>query len=184
MRAFADALDAVPMALAENSGLSPIETLAAIKSRQVKEKNTRLGVDCMQTGSNGESQRPMVSIIPAHDLRCRSLVREPVHASLCMQQASTLSIAGPHLRVTAIAADVLYRHFGHFVVPCICICMTPGKRHRSLLAEPPRSSRMHILACPKTVGECCFFIPQSGIRIFALYARHRSSRLIFTKRLC
>lgn len=53
MRAFADALDSVPMALAENSGLSPIETLAAIKSRQVKEKNSRLGVDCMQTGSNG-----------------------------------------------------------------------------------------------------------------------------------
>ena len=53
MRAFADALDAVPMALAENSGLSPIETLANIKSRQAKEKNTRLGVDCMQTGSNG-----------------------------------------------------------------------------------------------------------------------------------
>lgn len=52
MRAFADALDAIPMALAENSGLSPIETLAAIKSRQVTEKNTRLGVDCMQTGSN------------------------------------------------------------------------------------------------------------------------------------
>ncbi|KAL8845549.1 MAG: hypothetical protein Q9176_000185 [Flavoplaca citrina] len=52
MRAFADALDAVPMALAENSGLSPIETLAEIKSRQVKEENSRLGVDCMQTGSN------------------------------------------------------------------------------------------------------------------------------------
>ncbi|EKV16306.1 T-complex protein 1, epsilon subunit, putative [Penicillium digitatum] len=52
MRAFADALDAVPLALAENSGLSPIETLASIKSRQVKEKNTRLGVDCMMTGTN------------------------------------------------------------------------------------------------------------------------------------
>ncbi|KAI9681848.1 MAG: T-complex protein 1 subunit epsilon [Trizodia sp. TS-e1964] len=52
MRAFADALDAIPMALAENSGLSPIETLASIKSRQVKENNSRLGVDCMQTGSN------------------------------------------------------------------------------------------------------------------------------------
>ncbi|TQS39337.1 hypothetical protein Golomagni_00140 [Golovinomyces magnicellulatus] len=52
MRAFADALDAIPMALAENSGLSPIETLANIKSRQVNEGNTRLGVDCMQTGSN------------------------------------------------------------------------------------------------------------------------------------
>lgn len=65
MRAFAEALDAVPMALAENSGLSPIETLAAIKSRQVKEKNTRLGVDCMQTGSNGKPpfQSPQ-SLIP------------------------------------------------------------------------------------------------------------------------
>ena len=52
MRAFADALDAIPMALAENSGLSPIETLASIKSRHVQEGNSRLGVDCMQTGSN------------------------------------------------------------------------------------------------------------------------------------
>ena len=53
MRAFAEALDSVPMALAENSGLSPIETLASVKSRHVKEKNSRLGIDCMQTGSNG-----------------------------------------------------------------------------------------------------------------------------------
>ena len=56
MRAFADALDAVPMALAENSGLSPIETLADLKSRQGKgEGRGVLGVDCMGTGSNGES---------------------------------------------------------------------------------------------------------------------------------
>src|ERR1700732_4273584 len=53
MRAFADALHAIPMALAENSGLSPIETLASVKSRQVKEKNTRLGIDCLQLGNNG-----------------------------------------------------------------------------------------------------------------------------------
>ncbi|KAG8532717.1 T-complex protein 1 subunit epsilon [Bacidia gigantensis] len=52
MRSFADALDAVPMALAENSGLSPIETLAEVKSKQVKEGKSRLGVDCMGTGSN------------------------------------------------------------------------------------------------------------------------------------
>jgi len=57
MRAFADALDAVPVALAENSGLAPIETLAHIKSRQIKEKNSRLGVDCMQTGSNGKHRK-------------------------------------------------------------------------------------------------------------------------------
>lgn len=36
IRAFADALDAVPMALAENSGLQPIETLNAVKSQQIK----------------------------------------------------------------------------------------------------------------------------------------------------
>lgn len=60
MRAFADALDAVPMALAENSGLSPIESLASIKSRQVKEGNSRLGIDCMQTGSNGTFKLPFL----------------------------------------------------------------------------------------------------------------------------
>ncbi|KAA8896031.1 chaperonin Cpn60/TCP-1 family [Sphaerosporella brunnea] len=52
MRAFSSALDNIPMALAENSGMSPIETLAAVKSRQVRENNSRLGVDCMGTGQN------------------------------------------------------------------------------------------------------------------------------------
>lgn len=52
MRAFANALDAIPMALAENSGLSPIESLGAVKARQVREKNTRLGIDCMHKGNN------------------------------------------------------------------------------------------------------------------------------------
>merc|ERR1711939_529356 len=52
MRAFATALDAVPLALAENSGLSPIETLAEVKSRQVNEQNSRLGIDCSGRGDN------------------------------------------------------------------------------------------------------------------------------------
>jgi len=52
MRAFASALDAIPQALAENSGLSPIETLTEIKSRQVNEKNTKLGIDCNGRGQN------------------------------------------------------------------------------------------------------------------------------------
>jgi T-complex protein 1 subunit epsilon len=60
MRAFANALDTVPMALAENSGLSPIETLASVKSRQVKEKNTHLGIDCLDTGSNGTQHQLVV----------------------------------------------------------------------------------------------------------------------------
>eukprot|EP01118_Nematostelium_gracile_P015646 TRINITY_DN6306_c0_g1_i1.p1 TRINITY_DN6306_c0_g1~~TRINITY_DN6306_c0_g1_i1.p1 ORF type:complete len:539 (+),score=181.12 TRINITY_DN6306_c0_g1_i1:41-1657(+) len=52
VRAFADALDAVPVALAENSGLSPIETLAEVKARQIAENNPRLGVDCLYKGTN------------------------------------------------------------------------------------------------------------------------------------
>ena len=52
MRAFASALDAVPLALAENSGLSPIETLQEVKSRQVKEGNPQLGIDCNGRGEN------------------------------------------------------------------------------------------------------------------------------------
>ncbi|KAJ1974256.1 T-complex protein 1 subunit epsilon [Dimargaris verticillata] len=52
MRGFAAALDAVPLTLAENSGLSPIETLAEVKSEQVNSNNGRLGIDCMFKGSN------------------------------------------------------------------------------------------------------------------------------------
>ncbi|KII85023.1 hypothetical protein PLICRDRAFT_56969 [Plicaturopsis crispa FD-325 SS-3] len=52
MRAFASALDSVPLALAENSGLSPIETLTEVKSRQVTENNSRLGIDCNGRGNN------------------------------------------------------------------------------------------------------------------------------------
>ncbi|EPY50881.1 chaperonin-containing T-complex epsilon subunit Cct5 [Schizosaccharomyces cryophilus OY26] len=52
MRAFADALDTVPLALAENSGLSSIEALTAVKARHVKENNSHLGIDCLHTGNN------------------------------------------------------------------------------------------------------------------------------------
>lgn len=47
IRAFADALDDVPMALAENSGLPPITLLSNIKARQVGEKNPYIGIDAM-----------------------------------------------------------------------------------------------------------------------------------------
>ena len=52
IRAFADALDDIPMALAENAGLQPIVEVTTIKSRQLAEKNHRLGVDCNQIGDN------------------------------------------------------------------------------------------------------------------------------------
>jgi T-complex protein 1 subunit epsilon len=53
-RGFAEALESVPLALAENSGLSPIHTLSDVKSRQVKEKNSALGIDCMLKGTSGK----------------------------------------------------------------------------------------------------------------------------------
>ena len=51
MRAFAKALESVPMALAENSGLSPVETLTDLRSSQRNTSNPRLGVDALHTGS-------------------------------------------------------------------------------------------------------------------------------------
>lgn len=43
-RAFAAALDTIPLTLAENSGLDPIETLSYLKAKQVNENNSRLGL--------------------------------------------------------------------------------------------------------------------------------------------
>jgi len=50
-RSFAEALETIPLTLAENSGLAPIETLTEIKSRQVKDSNPYLGVDCLDKGT-------------------------------------------------------------------------------------------------------------------------------------
>jgi len=55
MRAFADALEDIPMALAENCGLSPIETLSEVRKQQVETGNPRLGVDCMGVGLESTS---------------------------------------------------------------------------------------------------------------------------------
>jgi len=50
MRSFATALDVIPMALAENSGLSAIGEMAAMKAKQQSTSNPWHVVDCMQTG--------------------------------------------------------------------------------------------------------------------------------------
>merc|ERR1711920_162094 len=51
MRAFASALEVIPMALAENSGLSAIGEMAAVKAKQVESKDAWHGVDCMLNGT-------------------------------------------------------------------------------------------------------------------------------------
>ncbi|KAM3409725.1 hypothetical protein ACQJBY_002160 [Aegilops geniculata] len=52
IRSFADALDGIPLALAENSGLPPIDTLTAVKSQQIQENNPYCGIDCNDVGTN------------------------------------------------------------------------------------------------------------------------------------
>lgn len=54
MRSFADALEVIPMALAENSGLNPIQTMTEVRARQVKESNPFLGIDCLHNNTNGK----------------------------------------------------------------------------------------------------------------------------------
>lgn len=65
MRAFASALDAVPLALSENSGLPPIETLSEVRSQQVTQGNSRLGIDCVGSGKNDMKEQfvydPLIS---------------------------------------------------------------------------------------------------------------------------
>ncbi|XP_012274191.1 T-complex protein 1 subunit epsilon [Orussus abietinus] len=51
-RAFSDALEAIPMALAENAGLSSVDSLAEAKARQLTENNPALGIDCMNRGTS------------------------------------------------------------------------------------------------------------------------------------
>ena len=52
-RAFSEALEVIPLALAENSGLSPIRTLTEVKARQLSEKNHALGIDCAHKDTYG-----------------------------------------------------------------------------------------------------------------------------------
>ena len=57
MRAFADALEAVPIALAENAGLAPIQALSSVKAEQLRTGNPHLGVDCLQKGTSDIKQQ-------------------------------------------------------------------------------------------------------------------------------
>ncbi|KAM8981274.1 T-complex protein 1 subunit epsilon-like [Sarcophilus harrisii] len=63
MRAFADALEVIPMALSENSGMNPIQTMTDVRARQVKEMNPALGIDCLHKGTNDMRQQHVVETL-------------------------------------------------------------------------------------------------------------------------
>jgi T-complex protein 1 subunit epsilon len=51
IRAFADALETIPVNLAINSGLNPVHCLSLAKAGHVKDKNPFAGVDCLDRGT-------------------------------------------------------------------------------------------------------------------------------------
>ena len=63
MRAFADALEVIPMALAENSGMNPIQTMTEVRARQVKEVNPALGIDCLHKGTNDMKHQHVIETL-------------------------------------------------------------------------------------------------------------------------
>lgn len=62
-RAFADALESIPAALAENAGLPPIDTLTELKAKQIEGKNPWLGVDCLQMGTNDMKEQGIIETL-------------------------------------------------------------------------------------------------------------------------
>lgn len=62
-RAFADALESVPIALAENCGQDPINTLTDVKARQISENNPALGVNCMEADTNDMKKQHVIETL-------------------------------------------------------------------------------------------------------------------------
>lgn len=62
-RAFADALEAIPMSLAENSGLHGIETVNQIKVQQVQQGSPHFGVDCMNVGKTNMKELNIIETL-------------------------------------------------------------------------------------------------------------------------
>uniref|UniRef100_A0A2K6L748 T-complex protein 1 subunit epsilon n=3 Tax=Colobinae TaxID=9569 RepID=A0A2K6L748_RHIBE len=60
---FADALEVIPMALSENSGMNPIQTMTEVRARQVKEMNPALGIDCLHKGTNDMKQQHVIETL-------------------------------------------------------------------------------------------------------------------------
>ena len=51
------------MALSENSGMNPIQTMTEVRARQVKENNPALGIDCLQKGTNDMKQQHVIETL-------------------------------------------------------------------------------------------------------------------------
>ncbi|KJH48188.1 hypothetical protein DICVIV_05706 [Dictyocaulus viviparus] len=77
-RAFADALEAIPTALAENSGLAPIDSLTDLKAKQIQMGIPYLGIDAMFNGTNDMKQQKVVETLASRRNKYRWLPRYQV----------------------------------------------------------------------------------------------------------
>merc|ERR1712166_853928 len=57
VRAFADALEEIPLTLAENSGYNPIEYVAKLRQAQVQDSDPFIGVDAMHKGTTNMAEQ-------------------------------------------------------------------------------------------------------------------------------
>ncbi|CAH1401668.1 unnamed protein product [Nezara viridula] len=62
-RAFSEALESIPFALAENSGLPPMQVVTSVRGRQIQENNPALGVDCMGKGTNDMKEQHVIETL-------------------------------------------------------------------------------------------------------------------------
>ncbi|VDM57154.1 unnamed protein product [Angiostrongylus costaricensis] len=62
-RAFADALETIPMALAENSGLAAIDSLTDLKAKQIETGKPYLGIDAMFNGTNDMKEQKVIETL-------------------------------------------------------------------------------------------------------------------------
>uniref|UniRef100_A0A1I7X3L9 BZIP domain-containing protein n=1 Tax=Heterorhabditis bacteriophora TaxID=37862 RepID=A0A1I7X3L9_HETBA len=62
-RAFADALESIPMALAENSGLGSIDATTDLKAKQIKTGNSYLGIDAVFAGTNDMKEQKVIETL-------------------------------------------------------------------------------------------------------------------------
>lgn len=99
IRAFADALEDVPMALAENAGLSPIAEVTTTKARQLAEQNARLGVDCNQTG-NADMKEQLVF---------ETLIGKQQQIQLATQVVKMVSFSNMTIALNSFSLILLYR---------------------------------------------------------------------------
>uniref|UniRef100_A0A915ES28 Uncharacterized protein n=1 Tax=Ditylenchus dipsaci TaxID=166011 RepID=A0A915ES28_9BILA len=63
LRAIADALESIPTALAENSGLNSIDTLSQVKAELISHKNSHLDVDCVFFGTNDMKEQGVIETL-------------------------------------------------------------------------------------------------------------------------